>query len=121
MARTCAAMALAVRRLSPVIISTWMPMLLSVCTASADSALTGSAMANMAQSVPAEESGCERAKVTACCSCSAKVTIDGHQDGRLSFGLVARHRCVHVGLHVVAVPAHPFPVPDQNRVGRRLS
>lgn len=54
-ADTCAAMALAVRRLSPVIITTWMPMLPSVCTASADSAFTVSAMANMAQSVPAEE------------------------------------------------------------------
>lgn len=60
MAGTCAAMALAVRRLSPVIITTWMPMLLSVWTARADSAFTVSAMANMAQSEPAQETRGER-------------------------------------------------------------
>lgn len=56
-AATCAAMALAVRRLSPVIITTWMPMLLRVWTARADSAFTVSAMANMAQRDPAQETG----------------------------------------------------------------
>lgn len=47
-------MALAVRRLSPVIITTSTPMLLRVCTARADSAFTVSATANMAHSTPAE-------------------------------------------------------------------
>lgn len=47
-------MALAVRRLSPVIITTSTPMLLRVCTASADSTFTVSATANMAHSTPAE-------------------------------------------------------------------
>lgn len=60
---TWAAMALAVRLLSPVIMTTSMPILLSVCTANAASVLTVSAMANMAHSTPARKTQTENSDV----------------------------------------------------------
>lgn len=52
---TCVAIALAVRRLSPVIMTTSMPMLFRVWTANAASTFTVSAMANMAHNTPEKE------------------------------------------------------------------
>lgn len=45
------------------------------------------------------------------------LTVYGHQHGRLAFGFVARHGRIHVCLDVEAVPPHPLPVTDQDRVG----
>lgn len=57
---------------------------------------------------------CERGRA------SFTLTVDGHQDGGLAFGLVAGHGGVDVGLDVVAVPPHPLSVPDQDAVSGRV-
>lgn len=48
------------------------------------------------------------------------LTVDGHQDGGLAFGLMAGHGGVDVGLDVVAVPPQPLSVPDQDTVSGRV-
>lgn len=111
-------MAFAVRLLSPVIMTTSMPMLLSVYTANADSGFTVSAMANMAHRTPTGRYDAElgfRWNYYCIVSFSGIIrTIYSYQDSRLPFGLVAGHGGINVRANVVAVPPHPLSVPNQD-------